>query len=196
MSSTILGPVDLERVFRAVNKITERACRAGAVLDAAGIPYAIIGGNAVANWVSRVDESSVRFTRDVDMLLRRTDLESATRAFTAAGFVRRHVAGIEMFLDGPNSKAGDAVHILFAGERVRPDDPCAAPDVSESERGKDYAVLSLEALVRMKLTSNRDKDRTHLRDMIELGLIDANWCPRYPSELATRLQHLFDTPGG
>jgi len=35
-----------------------------------------------------------------------------------------------------------------------------------------FRVLSLEALVRMKLTSYRDKDRMHLRDMLDVGLID------------------------
>jgi hypothetical protein len=57
-------------------------------------------------------------------------------------------------------------------------------------------VLSLEALVRMKLTSNCDKDRTHLRDLIDVGLIDATWPARFPPELAARLQHVLDTPDG
>jgi hypothetical protein len=57
-------------------------------------------------------------------------------------------------------------------------------------------VLDLEALVRIKLTAYRDKDRTHLRDLIEVGLIGADWCSRYPSDLAARLQALIDTPGG
>ena len=109
MTTAALGPFDLERVFRAVNKVTERACRTGAALDAAGIPYAIIGGNAVANWVSRVDESAVRFTKDVDILIRRDDLETAASALSAVGFVRRHAAGIDFFLDGANAKFRDAV---------------------------------------------------------------------------------------
>ena len=48
----------------------------------------------------------------------------------------------------------------------------------------------------MKLMSNRDKDRTHLRDMIALGLIDSSWLPKLPAVLAARLQHLIDTPEG
>jgi hypothetical protein len=57
-------------------------------------------------------------------------------------------------------------------------------------------VLDLEALVRIKLTSYRDKDWTHLRDLLDVGLIDGNWCWRYPAELAARLQPLIDTPDG
>ena len=70
------------------------------------------------------------------------------------------------------------------------------PDAAESVSFKSYRVLSLEALVRMKLTSNRDKDRTHVRDMLSVGLIDASWPARFPPELAARLQHLIDTPDG
>jgi len=56
--------------------------------------------------------------------------------------------------------------------------------------------LKLEQLVRMKLTSFRDKDRMHLRDMLDVELIDASWRERLPTELATRLQELLDDPQG
>jgi hypothetical protein len=48
----------------------------------------------------------------------------------------------------------------------------------------------------MRLTSFRDKDKTHLRDFLEVGLIDAAWVDRLPPELAARLQVLLDTPDG
>ncbi|MFO0823483.1 MAG: hypothetical protein U0792_10265, partial [Gemmataceae bacterium] len=67
---------------------------------------------------------------------------------------------------------------------------------TESEAGASFCVLSLESLVKMKLTSNRDKDRTHIRDFIEVGLIDATWPSRLPPELSARLQHILDTPDG
>jgi hypothetical protein len=54
--------------------------------------------------------------------------------------------------------------------------------------------MSLEALVRMKLTSFSDKDRMHVRDLLDVGLIDGTWCGRYPKDLAARLQQLIDTP--
>jgi len=183
-------------MVRAVERVRERLLRATAALEKAGVPYAVVGGNAVAAWVSRVDEAAVRNTQDVDILIRRADLPAATAALTPAGFVFRHVAGMNMFLDGPGAKARDAVHMIFAAERVRPEDPAPAPDISETEPNPPFRVLSLEALVRMKLTAHRDKDRTHLRDMIDVGLIDATWPQRYPPELAARLQHLLDTPEG
>jgi len=183
-------------MIRAVEKVRERLLRAAAALEQSGIPYAVVGGNAVAAWVSRVDEAAVRNTQDVDIVLRRADLDAATQALAKAGFVRRHAAGLDMFLDGPRAKARDAVHVIFAGERVRPDDVLPAPDVSDSERADAFRVLSLEALVRMKLTSYRDKDRTHLRDFLDVGLVDATWLARLPPELAARLRHLLETPDG
>jgi hypothetical protein len=185
-----------ERMERAVQKVQERLERTAATLEQAGIPYAIIGGNAVRAWVAQADEAAVRTTRDVDILLRRSDLPAAVAAMERAGFVHRRVARIDMFLDGPGSKARDAVHVLFAGEKVRPEDPVPAPDVTEAEEIESHRTLQLEALVRMKLTSFRDKDRMHLRDMIDVELIDESWRERLPSELAARLQELFDNPEG
>ncbi len=160
------------------------------------MPYAVAGGNAVAAWVSRVEETAVRNTQDVDLLLRRADLPAAIKALGRAGFVHRHAAGVEMFLDGPQAGPRDAVHVVFAAEKVRADYPIAAPDVAESEPTESFRLLTLDALVRMKLTSFRDKDRTHLRDLIDVGLVDASWRRRLPGELGARLQRLLDTPEG
>jgi hypothetical protein len=201
MSQIDFGPVSWERMIRAVEKVRDRMNRAVSALETAGIPYGVAGGNAVASWVSRVDESAVRNTRDVDIILRRDDLDRAKAALGDAGFVYRHVKGIDMFLDGPGAKARDAVHVVFAGEKVRPDDLAAAADTSETELAQtDWSVpfrlVSLEALVRMKLTSYRDKDRMHLRDLMEVGLVDASWLDRLTPELAARLQALLDDPNG
>ncbi len=194
----ILGPFSLERVVNAVEKVRQRLLRAAGALRAAGVPYAVAGGNAVASWVSRVDESAVRNTQDVDILIRRDDLDSARTALESAGFVYRHVAGMDVFLDGPAAKPKDAVQIVFANEKVRPTEPLANPDVTESEDAELFSVLSLEALVRIKLTAFRDKDRTHIRDLIEVGLVDAQWIEgdKLPAVLAERLRMLLETPGG
>lgn len=184
----------LDRMVRAVEKVRERVRRAAAALEAAAIPYAVAGGNAVAAWVSQVDEAAVRNTAGVDILIRREDLNAVIDAMAKAGFVHRHAAGIDFFLDGPDAKFRDAVHLLFAGEKVRPEYAAPAADVSESQPMTQFRTLSLEALVRMKFTSFRDKDRTHLRDMLDIGLIDRAWTARFPSELAARLQELIDHP--
>src|SRR4051794_33758152 len=158
----LTGDALWQRMERAVQKVQERLERTAATLEQAGIPYAIIGGNAVRAWVAQADEAAVRTTRDVDILLRRSDWPAAVAAMERAGFTHRHTKGIDMFLDGPGAKARDAVHVLFAGEKVRPDDPVPAPDVSESEDVQQHRTLRLEALVRMKLTAFHRKDQMHL----------------------------------
>jgi hypothetical protein len=129
----LTGEALWKRMERAVEKVQERLERTAATLEKAGIPYAIIGGNDVRAWVAQADEAAVRSTRDVDILLRRADWPAAIEAMQAAGFIYRHAKSIDMFLDGPDANARDAVHVLFAGEKVHADDPVPAPDVSEAE---------------------------------------------------------------
>ena len=93
------GPFSLERVVSAVEKVRQRLLKAAATLNAANVPYAVAGGNAVALWVSRVDEAAVRNTQDVDVLIRRGDFDAAKAALESAGFVYRHSAGIDAFLE-------------------------------------------------------------------------------------------------
>ena len=190
----VLGEVSLERMVRAVEKVRLRLLRAATALEQAKVPYAVVGGNAVAAWVARVDESAVRNTQDVDILLRRGDLETAKNALAAAGFVYRHVKGVDMFLDGPEAKARDAVHVVFSGEKVRPEYLLPVPDVTDAEQTPEFRLLNLEPLVRMKLTSFRRKDQVHVLDLAEVGLVDESWLNRFPPELSERLQELLDSP--
>mgnify|MGYP002634431098 CR=1 FL=1 len=196
VSFHLTGDALWDRMDRAVENVRRRLERAAGTLERAGIPYAVSGGNAVRAWVAQADEAAVRTTRDVDILLRRADLPAAIEALQAEGFVHRHAAGIDMFLDGPDAKARDAVHVLFSGEKVRDEYLVPAPDVDEFEYSDDFRVLKLEALVRMKLTSFRRKDQMHLLDMIDVELIDASWRDRFPPEFAARLQELLDNPDG
>ena len=186
----------LERMVRAVERVRRRLVRATSALEMSRVDYAVVGGNAVAAWVASVDEAAVRNTQDVDLLLRRCDLEAAKAALAAVGFIFRHSASIDMFLEGPDAKARDAVHVVFAGEKVRPDYPQPTPVVEESERLGELNVLSLSGLVQMKLTSFRDKDRMHLRDLIAVGLVDASWPSRLPDVLGSRLQQILADPDG
>jgi len=183
------------RIERSAEKVKQRLQRTARSLDAAGIPYAVIGGNAVQVWVAQVDETAVRNTQDVDILLNRADLPGAVEALRAEGFYFAEVAGVPMFLDGPDASPRDAVHVIFAEEKVSPIDPEPAPAVDQRERVKDFFTLRLDALVRRKLTSFRFKDRVHLLEMISLRMIDESWLGRLPYELDRRLQELIDNPG-
>ena len=190
----VLGEVSLERMVRAVEKVRLRLLRAATALEQAKVPYAVVGGNAVAAWVARIDETAVRNTQDVDILLRRGDLETAKNALAAAGFVYCHVKGVDMFLDGPEAKARDAVHVVFSGEKVRPEYLLPVPDVTDAEQTPEFRLLNLEPLVRMKLTSFRRKDQVHVLDLAEVGLVDESWVNRLPPELSERLRELLNNP--
>ena len=190
------GIVGWERALMAAEKVKERLRRAANALDAADVPYAVVGGNAVAEWVARVDDEAVRTTREVDLMVRRADLPAMRSALAAASFVYQNVMDVNVFLDGPEGKPSGGLHVLLAGEKVHVGDEFACPEVDESERAVEFQVVALAALVRMKLTSWRLKDRVHLLDMIQVGLIDATWPARLPSPLGKRLQELLDNPNG
>lgn len=185
-----------ERIERAVEKVKDRLRRVTRALNSARIPYAVIGGNAVQHWVSQVDESVVRNTRDVDIILNEPDLDRAIPALAAEGFIYRRSAGVTMFLDGPDAKARDAVHVVFAGKKVREEYPEPVPEIDRYELMGDARTLPFDRLVTMKLTSFRDKDRVHIRDMISIGLIDDSWPGSLSPELRIRLEKLLYDPDG
>ena len=185
-----------QRIERAVENVKDRLRRVTRALKAANIPYAVVGGNAVQHWVSQVDESVVRNTRDVDIILNKPDLERAIPALEAAGFIYRQSGGITMFLDGPAAKARDAVHVVFAGQKVRDEYPEPVPKIDECAWIDEARTLPFESLVRMKLTSFRDKDRVHIRDLISIGLLDESWLERFSPELQSRLAALLNDPDG
>ncbi|CAG0956678.1 hypothetical protein PHYC_00504 [Phycisphaerales bacterium] len=180
----------------AVELVRQRLLRASAALRAGGVPYAVVGGNAVAAWVATVDRAAVRNTQDVDVMIRRADFDAAKAALEAAGFVYRRAAGLDLFLDHAKASPRDVVRVIFAGELVKPDDALVNPDVRESADIEPYRVINLDALVQIKLTTFRLEDRTHIRDLIDVGLVDQTWTSRIPPALAARLQQLLDTPDG
>jgi hypothetical protein len=191
-----LNDFSWQRTIEAVEAVRERALRATAALRDAGIPYAVAGGIAVAEWVSRVDRAAVRNTQDVELLVRRADFDVVKQALAAVGFIYHKLTDGDRFIDGPDGHARDAVHLLYAGEKMRSADAAPAAEITEVESADDYVVLSLEALVRMKLGSFRREDRVHIRDLLDVGLIDATWLPSLLPEHAERLQQLIDDPDG
>ena len=192
----VFGEDTFDRAVTAVKKVRERLERATRTLEAAAIPHAVVGDNAVSAWVASVDESAVRSTQKVELLVRTCDFVRVKNALIAAGCDYRHVNGIELFADEATVHNRHSIQVLFAGVMVRPVDLYAAPDVEESQQIGSMRVLSLEPLVRMLLGIFRINDRVNLRDLIDVGLVDQSWPKRLPPELAARLQELLDDPNG
>lgn len=190
------APFVFDRMFSAMDKVRERLDRSTTALADAGIPYAIVGGNAVAAWVATIDDGAVRTTKDVDLLLAKEDEGRATAALRAVGFVHAFTMNVTMFLDGEDGKPSQAIHVIWADTKVRDEYPIAAPCTSQSLDIAGKRVVDLLELLQMKLVSNRDKDRVHVRDMIGVGLVDETWLERLPPDLKPRLQELLDDPDG
>jgi hypothetical protein len=180
-----------ERYCMALEDVTQRLERITRCLDAAGVAYALVGGQAVALWVATVDPAAVRTTKDVDVLLNRQDLPAARTAARSAGMDYFEIMGVGMFIDRADPNPRHGVHLVWAGELVRPHEPVPAPSVEERETlpGGRH-VVSLCKLVEMKLTAFRDQDRVHLRDLIDVGLLDDAVAKQLPLELAKRLEQL------
>jgi hypothetical protein len=185
-----------QRYVMALDAVTDRLQRITAALEAAAVPYALVGGQAVALWVATRDPAAVRTTKGVDILLRREDLPRARAAALSAGMDYCEVVGVGMFLEPSDPNPRHAVHLVWAGEKVRPEYDTLAPGIDERlalEAGKQ--VVSLAGLVRMKLQSHRDQDRVHLRDLIDVGLVGRDLLAGLPPELAARLDVLLTEAG-
>lgn len=175
----------------AVDRVERRLRLVTRALDDSGVPYAVIGGNAVAAWVGRVDPAATRATKDVDLLVRRSDIDQVNTVMASLGFQREDLRRRVLFLDPEEPSKRSGVHLVWAGEKVLPSYAVPAPDVAEAVRDPEgFAVLDLPALVRMKLTSFRPIDQAHVQDMLAVGLIDERVRLALPAELAARLAEL------
>jgi hypothetical protein len=187
------APRDLwEKYVMALEDVTDRLKRITAALAAASVEYALVGGQAVALWVATKDPAAVRTTKDVDLLIRRQDLARARAAALSVDMDYFEVMGVGMFLDRRDPNPRHAVHLVWAGEKVRPGHEYPAPPVESRESlGPGLQVVSLAGLVAMKLMSGRDQDRLHLRDMIEVGLVGRELLADLPADLGPRLRALL-----
>ncbi len=177
------------RYVMAVDRVERLLRKVAQAFSAGAVDYAIIGGNAVAAWVATVDEGAVRSTKDVDVLVRRDEFARITEVLRPVGLIPIEVLGVHMFVDRekPNPKTG--VHIVFAGEHVRPHYRHPAPDPSDSVETPDgFRLIKLGALVAMKLQAYRFIDRAHVQDLLAVGLIDQAVRASLPTDLGRRLE--------
>ena len=190
------APTPWQRYQMALDDVTDRLERITGALTAAGVPHALVGGQAVALWVATKDPAAVRTTKDVDLLLRKADLPAAKKAARGIGMEYCEILGVGMFLESSDPNPRKAVHLVWAEEKVRPDYALPSPSVDsrvELEPGK--SAVALADLVKMKLMANRDQDRVHLRDMIDVGLVDRSIQANLPTELSHRLDDLLTDAG-
>jgi hypothetical protein len=165
-------------------------------LMAANVPHELIGGMAVLVHVEEADPGQSTLTRDVDLMIQRSDLEKVKEIAARQGFRFRHAAGLDMLLHGPSDSAKNAVHLIFSGERVKPNQAAPNPSIQPERKavlGRQVFVIPVADLVQMKLSAYRDKDRVHIRAMDAAGLITPEVEHRLPGELYGRLRYTRET---
>jgi hypothetical protein len=122
-------------------------------------------------YVEEAEPDAGRLTRDIDITVRRQDLDRIARAVEPFGLQYRHAAGVDMLVQTGEASARRAVHLIFTGEKVKASYPEPAPAIGPCRRLHGARLVSLADLVRMKLTRFRSKDETHVKDLDDAGLI-------------------------
>ena len=153
----------VERLFELASTV-ERA------FASAGIDYRVVGGLAAYLYVEEREPDAGRLTRDIDIVVRREDLAAIAAAVEPFGLQYRHVAGVDMLIQA-GQPARRAVHMIFTGEKVLEEYTETVPALGTARILNGVRLVPVGDLVRMKLTSFRLKDQTHLKDLDEAGVI-------------------------
>jgi hypothetical protein len=181
-----------ERVFELIGTLQQLSLP----LEQAGVLHELVGGLAVFLHVENADSTHSSLTRDIDIMIRRSDLADVIAISEKHGFRFRHAAGLDMLIYGETNSARNAVHLLFEGEKVKETQlephPHIRP-VRTGTHGQDFLVIPVVDLVRMKLSSYRDKDRVHIRGMDAAGLITPEIEQSLSQPMQARLQHIRET---
>jgi len=145
--------------------------RLTAILEADGLPYAIIGAFALNEYGHR------RVTVDVDLVMRDEHLQEFKRTHLGRGYAER-VPGTGKLLD---TELGVNIDVLSTG-RFPGDDkpkPIAFPDPAVTAlRGKRFALLPMPRYIELKLASgiaapHRGRDLVDIQDLIKSAALPA-----------------------
>ena len=172
---------------KRVEQLFDLAGRVEEAFSSAGLEYRVVGGLATYLYVEESEPDAGRLTKDIDIAVRREDLQKIIKAVAPFGLQYRHVAGLDMLAQAGEPSARRAVHLIFTGEKVRPDYPEVTPELGPCRRIRGIRLVPLADLVRMKLTRFRAKDEAHLKDLEEAGLITAEMEAGLSSVLRERL---------
>lgn len=160
------------------------------IFAAAGLEYRVVGGLAAYLYVEEREPDAGRLTKDIDIVVRREDLDKIAIAAAPFGLQHRHAAGLDMLVQVDQPSARRAVHLVFTGEKVRAEYPEPVPELGPYRQIRGVRVIVLADLVRMKLTSFRAKDEAHLKDLDEAGMITPEMEAGLSPILAGRLAQL------
>jgi hypothetical protein len=173
-----------------VEQLFDLATLVERIFSSAGLEYRIVGGLAAYLYVEEREPDAGRLTKDIDIAVRREDLERLASAAKPFGLEYRHVAGVDMLVQSEKPSARRAVHLVFSGEKVRPHYPEPTPELGPYRQMRGLRLIPVADLVRMKLTSFRTHDETHLKDLDQAGFITPETEAGLSPILAERLARL------
>lgn len=182
-------PVYINTFFEErVQQLFDLAGLVEQIFSSAGLDYRLIGGLAAYIYVEEREPDAGRLTKDIDIAVRREDLAKIAKAAEPFGLKYRHVAGVDMLIQADKPSASRAVHLVFSGEKVRPEYTEPTPELGPYRTLRGLRLIPLADLVRMKLTSFRAIDEAHVNDLDRAGLItpelEAGLSPRLAERLA------------
>lgn len=164
-----------------MNRLFDLAERVEKAFSTAGLEYRVVGGLATYLYVEEAEPDAGRLTRDIDIAVKRQDLEAIAATVKPFGLEYRHMGGVDMLVQAGENSPRRAVHLF------------PAPELGPARKIKGIRLTSLENLVRMKLTSFRLKDQTHLKDLDEAHLITPEIEAALPALLRERLLQVRNT---
>ena len=142
-------------------------------LQHAGVGFEVVGGVAVNAHILASHRSRSFVTRDIHLLVNRSDLRRIAEAAESLGYHARKMMG-GYTLIRPEQELAEAIHLIFAGERSKSTQPLPHPALNPEDKhlfGITIPVAPLTDLLQMKLNSLRPKDIIHLETLDEVGLI-------------------------
>ncbi len=152
------------RFFMGESEAHKALYKLTALLDAEGLPYAVIGAFALLEYGHK------RVTVNVDLVMREEDLQEFKRRHLGKGYAER-VSGTGKLFD---TEFGVDVDVLSTG-RFPGDDkpkPIAFPDpATTAVRGARFALLPMPRFIELKLASgmvapHRAKDLVDVQELI------------------------------
>lgn len=160
---------------KRVDQLFDLAKRVETAFSCAGLEYRVVGGLATYLYVEEMEPDAGRLTKDIDIAVRREDLEAIAKAVEPFGLHYRHAAGVDRLVQAAEPSTRRAVHL----------EP--TPELGPCRTIQGVRLIPLVDLVRMKLTSFRAKDEAHLKDLDEAGLITAEVETKLSTVLRERL---------
>ncbi len=170
-----------------VEQLFDLAALVEKIFSSSGLEYRLVGGLATYLYVEEAEPDAGRLTKDIDIVVRREDLDRIAKAAEPFGLQHRHAAGIDMLVQAGKPSARRGVHLVFTGEKVRPEYSEPTPELGPYRIIKGLRLIPLADLIRMKLTSFRAHDEAHLKDLDEAGLITPEIAAGLSPVLAQRL---------